>query len=522
VFTLKDKKQKEDKTIAVSTPGEVLSNGTVFEQTIEERFQVYDRTDERFIVPKDNQDPWTVWQNNGTTYFPLEKLPWAPAPCAYSYKDEETLFNEVREFFKDHLDISNEALFDVYAAFTLASWRPEDFNVVPYLFFLGPLASGKTRALECFSRLCYRAIMATSMTSASLFRASEAWHPTVILDETEIYNREGMAEMIALLNAGYRRGQYAWRVGKVASGRLQLQSFDVFGFKVLAGTQLLRATLSSRSIITSMSKNVRSVHLFIDEDKARDLRGQLLRYRFHNLGKPLPEIDFSTFKDCRVAELFVSLLWVAPTEEIRERLTEYAHSLVMSRMEEDLVSLEARIFDAILKVEDSVNEGRISTKVITDKFNEELPEKEQMKSMWIGRRVRALGFEKARMPDGKAGFYWDPTRVERLKLRYCPISEMLSIPSEPSKPMLMDVQHQFEGTEAFEGIPESKATVQEAIEYALGMMAKRLPDKSTRDNFIHDLQFKGLSKEEAERLLDRLMDEEGKLLYDKQGWLVKV
>jgi len=517
---MKGKKDKEDKTIAVSTPGEVLLDGTLFEQTIEGRYQIYDRPDNKFIVPKDNQNPWTVWQNNGITYFPLEKLPWHPAPCAYGYKDVDVLFNEVRAFFEDHLDISNEALFDVYAAFTLASWRPEDFNVVPYLFFLGPLASGKTRALECFSRLCYRAIMATSMTSASLFRASEAWHPTMILDETEIYNREGMAEIIALLNAGYRRGQYAWRVGKVESGRLQLQSFDVFGFKVLAGTQLLRATLSSRSIITSMSKNVRSVRLFIDEDKASELRGQLLRYRFQNLGKPLPEIDFSAFKDCRVAELFVSLLYIAPTEEIRERLREYAYSLVKSRMEEDLASLEARIFDAILKVEDHVDNGRVSTQMVTDKFNEGLAEKEQMNTRSVGRRVRALGFEKTRMTGGKAGFFWDTKRIERLKLRYYPILTETSLTSLTSKPTLMDVQHQNEVSGISEVIPE-RAVIQEAVEYAYSQMVKRLPDNTTGDMFLHDLKFKGLDKEEAENLLNKLT-EEGPLGYDKEGWLVKI
>jgi len=419
------------------------------------------------------------------------------------------------------LDISNPALFDVYAAFTLASWRPEDFTVVPYLFFLGPLASGKTRALECFSRLCYRAIMATSMSPASLFRALDAWNPTVVLDETEIYNRESMVEIVALLNAGYRRGQYAWRVEKVESGTLHLQSFDVFGFKVLAGTQLLRATLSSRSIVTSMTKNVRPVRLFIDEDEAQSLRGKLLMYRFLNLGKPFPPIDFSTFKDCRVAELFVSLLRVAPTQEIRERLTDYAYSLVKSRIEEDLSSLEARVFDAILQVEELVDEGRVSTQAIMDKFNEELPEKEHMNSKWIGRRVRTLGFEKARMRNGRAGFFWNPPLIERLKLRYCPAPQMSSISSISSKPTLMDVQHEFEENEVFEDIPEGGTSVQEAVEYAFGMMVKRLPDKTTGDNFIHDLQFKGLSREEAEKQLDKLTDE-GPLGYDEDGWLVKI
>jgi len=52
-------------------------------------------------------------------------------------------------------------------------------------------------------------------------------------------------------------------------------------------------------------------------------------------------------------------------------------------------------------------------------------------------------------------------------------------------------------------------------------MAKRKPENSTGDNFIHDLKFKGLSKEEAESLLNKLT-EEGPLGYDGEGWLVKI
>jgi len=66
--TKNGKKQEEDRTITVSTPREVLSDGTVFEQTTEGQYQIHDRADKKFIVPKDNQDPWTVWQSNG---FPL-------------------------------------------------------------------------------------------------------------------------------------------------------------------------------------------------------------------------------------------------------------------------------------------------------------------------------------------------------------------------------------------------------------------------------------------------------------------
>lgn len=79
----------------------------------------------------------------------------------------------------------------------------------------------------------------------------------------------------------------------------------------------------------------------------------------------------------------------------------------------------------------------------------------------------------------------------------------------------MDVQHQNEVSDISEVIPE-RATIQEVAEYAYSQMEKRKPDNTTGDTFIHDLQFKGLSKEEAENLLNKLTDE-GPLGYDKDG-----
>jgi hypothetical protein len=81
---------------------------------------------------------------------------------------------------------------------------------------------------------------------------------------------ESMVEVLALLNSGYRKGQCAIRVEKVEQGSLQIAMFDTFGFKVLAGTEELAATLQSRCIITSMSKAVKQVRLFVDEELVSD------------------------------------------------------------------------------------------------------------------------------------------------------------------------------------------------------------------------------------------------------------
>ena len=341
-------------------------------------------------------------------------------------QNEENLqvFNHVKSYFIEHLDVANELFYDVYSCYVLASWRIEDFTVIPYQFFLGPLASGKTRALECFHKLCYRAIMASSVSAAAIFRILEAWHPTLLLDEAEIYGRENMVEVIALLNSGYRKGQCAIRIEKLEQGCPQIAFFDTFGFKILAGTDELAATLQSRCILTTMSKAVRHVNLFIDEEKAQELRNNLLMYRFKNLGIQSSEFDVSRlnefFNNSRVIELFLSLLHVAPTEEIRARLMTCMKQITQSRLDEEQASIEARVFEAIMKCESIVDGGKISTQAITTAFNDGLSEMDQTNSRFIGRKVAALGFEKCRLSGGPSGFFWEKKLVDRLRARYFP------------------------------------------------------------------------------------------------------
>jgi len=407
-------------------------NNIIFEQVDNGTYLVFDRAEQKFQI---THNAWHSYTHDDTEYIPLNRLPW-PAAHLPKEENEEQLFNEIRTFFVSHLDVSNELLYDVYACFVMASWRPEDFTVVPYLFFLGPLSSGKTRALECFHRLCYRSIMAASMSASSLFRALEAWHPTLLLDETEIYNRESMIEVLALLNSGYRKGQYAIRIEKIEQGTPQIAMFDTFGFKVLAGTEELAATLQSRCIITTMSKAIKPVNLFIDEERAQELRNKLLMYRFKNLGKTAENIELiGPFQNARVIELFISLLQVAPTEEIKQRLLTCMKQITQSRLEEEQASIEARIFDAVLKCENKLEEGKLTTQAVADAFNDGLSEKEKATSRFIGRKLRALGFEKCRVGNkGQAGFFWDNKLVQRLKMRYFPpVHKTTSATSETSE-----------------------------------------------------------------------------------------
>jgi hypothetical protein len=494
------------KEAIVTSPGGV-DGSIIFEQLSSGNYLVYDKRLEKILLPTNPENSWEEWRSEqtGLVYFPMERLPWPAVDNVVFYDTEAKLYSEIKKFFEAHLDVPNPLLFDVYTCYVLVSWRLEDFVVAPYLYFLGPLASGKTRALECFQRVCYRGIMATSMSTAALFRALEAWRPTLLLDETEIYSKDAMVEAIAILNSGYRRGQCAIRIEKLENGQPKIGFFDVFGPKVLAGTEELAATLSSRCIMTSMSRNVKQVKLFIDEETAAELRGKLLMYRFRNLGKSLPEMDVNgVLQNARVIELFISLLSVAPTLQARENLFSFAKRMLQSRMDEEQASIEARVFEAVLNSESLVDGGKISTRSITDKFNEGLPEKEQVTSRFVGRKVTALGFEKCRLTGGPSGYYWDAKLIDRLKSRYYP-----STSGTPSLTSLTSFNHlstikESEVCEESEVVPRVHLTVQEIIE----KVKPQLTSAFMQDKLIEKLMGLGFSREESEDYVEHLKDKE--------------
>lgn len=437
----------------IASPG-LATRHVIFEQANGNTFIVYDGATGKVCSRQ-------LVIESGKQYVPLDRIPWLlcqsdlnleageadddPADLAHTkeeveallnrlkfdgeYGTKESLYDEVYSFWFDHLDVQNELLYDVYSCFTLMTWRSEDLKVIPYLFFLGPPASGKTRALEILRFLGYRALMSATMTAASIFRAIEAWHCLLLLDESEIYNRDAMVEVLALLNAGYRRGQFAIRIERlVKDGPPELGMFDVFGAKGIAGTEELKNTLQSRCVITAMSKNVRHVPIFMDESRAQKLRNKLLMYRFRNLGKK-SEFDVSVlngfFTNARVIELFVSLLEVAPNQEVRDRLIKCMKGITQSRLDDEQSSVEARIFESIMKSESNVDAGKITTQAITETYNKGLPESDQATSRFIGRKVAALGFQKCRVGNsGFSGFFWNANLIERLRSRYFPTAKI--------------------------------------------------------------------------------------------------
>jgi hypothetical protein len=374
----------------------------IFEQASNGEFLVYDKVTSE------------VKKESGIMEFkPFERIIWKSVEKVTDYKSEQELWSEVKRFIYEHMDLQEG--YDVLTAWVLASWTPEKWNAVPYLFFFGPAASGKSRALEVLKAIGHRPLMTASASLSAIFRVIQIWNTTLFLDETEIYMRKDRTEILNLLNSGYRKDTPAMRVEETREGQREVKFYDCFGFKALAGTKDLMDTLKSRCIVFSMTKATREIRQEIDEEQARAIREKLLMYRFKMLSQKEPPENPNILRG-RLRELFDPLIIVAPLSE-KNAIIQQAHKIEATLKEEEETSLDSIVFKAIFKLHEETGDEKILIADIGKITNEALEVDEMLNSITVGVVAKRLGFKKC-LKGHKRAIRWNNEIAERLTYRY--------------------------------------------------------------------------------------------------------
>ncbi len=359
-----------------------------------------------------------ITKKGSEVWRPLERYPFAPINGVQDYSSIDKLYDQIYEYVQKHIDFTEEAFYHVVTAFIVASWRINDFDSVPYLLFLGEFESGKTRALEVLSELCYHAIKTSSISPAGLVRLVDKYKVTLLVDETEVLNTESKTELVGILNSGYKVGDNYIRAKQDS---VDLEYWKTFGFKALAGTQDFTKTLNSRCIEIPMER-ARPIRKKIDQQKASELRMQLLDYRLKNLFKPLPEVSLP-FENGRNHELFEPLIQIAPIQH-GKIIIDYGLKLEGSRRIEEETSFEGDVLRATLKVVKNNTIGKFIAKDVYEAFKDEtdmdadyLSKNEGSIKNRIGRILKnKFHLEKGHHKD----YSIDKAKLYRMMKRYAP------------------------------------------------------------------------------------------------------
>jgi hypothetical protein len=187
----------------------------------------------------------------GTTVSAVEELLDATTP------DLGTTLDDVASFLRRYV-VMSEAQVTAATLWVAHSHAFAGAEATPYLNVTSPeRESGKTRMLEVLELLVARPWYTARTSSAALVRKLSSDPPaTLLLDETDNTfksDREYVAAVMSVLNAGYRRGGCSTLcVGQGAS--IEARDFPVFAPKAFAGIGALPDTVASRTIRVELKR----------------------------------------------------------------------------------------------------------------------------------------------------------------------------------------------------------------------------------------------------------------------------
>lgn len=362
-----------------------------------------------------------VFERDGEVVEPYPHLPFPLPDAPQSVEADQNLWDDTKAFIKEYFDVANEDVYDVLTASVAWSYFVRDVGVsTPFVLFLGPWRSGKTRGLETLSSICYRSMAAVDVSEASFFRLIEALKPSLFIDEMQVVD----SNVRALLASAYRKGMKVPRVVDVESKGLEaIAWFETFSFVVMASREELPADILSRCVVIHCEKQQRPTGKKIDEAKALELRTRWLAQRLRLHGKVV--VDFTEFPsdDGRLQEIISPLVAMAEMfggPSAKEAVMRYGRGLENELRGLEASTEEAEIVQAIYAIVAENQQDAPSivlVRELTARLNQEYqspiwsPEK-------VGRRLSALGFQRIKLPGGRRGYKIDYPLLERLINRY--------------------------------------------------------------------------------------------------------
>ncbi|KTB49009.1 protein of unknown function (DUF3854) [Dehalogenimonas alkenigignens] len=436
------KLEEEDKERYVS--GFVLRDGTVGEMVVDE--------DERYFMVSVNGAVRKAYQHETpkVTYLPTQDMLVGHvvhfAPTAAPYDSQARLFSEIQRFIHYYLELPAD-FEEIVALYVLLSWVYEFAPSIPYLRVIGDWGTGKTRFLQVVGSICFRPMFASGATTPSpIFRILEQFRGTLVLDEADFKDSTAWAEMVKLLNNGYRPGMPVLRADK-ENGKWFPRGYQVFGPKLLSTRfPFSDEALESRCLTSEMMPLTRDdiprVLPASFDKEVGTLRSKLLTFRLHNLcrlrGKTFGNELLEPNLQPRLQEILIPMKAMLNGDHaMAEALGSFVHRLQESLYARRRESDAGRVLAAMIEL---VGEGgELTSRSIATRANRLDEEASELTAERVGHLTKRLGFAKDRVGKGRQRLIrWEPERAQRIASMYgmkqdIPVSpEKPSAPSEPS------------------------------------------------------------------------------------------
>src|SRR3990167_3402249 len=353
-----------------------------------------------------------------------------PAELVTFCDEDEVLFDRLDDYHRQSAELPRENLYPLIVAWDFHTHLLEVFDYSPIIFFAGLPEKGKSRMARSVVAVSRRGVIRASITDAQIIREASEHQATLFFDMTDFAKSMDRAGSMDVVLSRYERGLKVARVKYPEKGAFEdMIYYDVFGPTIISSNETIDSILGSRTITIIMRQAKKDFKQNIDLKLGADLRDQLVAWRLAHYKDQLPEIEKTVpgrLGDI-VRPLHQIILKVKP--QLENDFIEAIKDIQKRRDISKSDTLEADIIQAIMGLENQLQNNLIPVKNITDLLNEEKTDREKVTYQMVGRRLDILGYQKARTGTGASAIMRDESLTEVLSVEHN-ITETLPATSE--------------------------------------------------------------------------------------------
>jgi DNA primase catalytic core len=165
------------------------------------------------------------------------------------------MFSELREVYMTYAWMKPAPSYDFQVIYDMLTYVYQLFDALGYMHLTGVKSSGKSNIANLHQFLGFNATKSSNQTGAVMFRSQMANAGLRVFEECERFCRPKPGtpdfDVMLMLNDGYKRGANAERMREAAKESVQafdLQSFDIYGPRILVGINELEGVLKTRTM----------------------------------------------------------------------------------------------------------------------------------------------------------------------------------------------------------------------------------------------------------------------------------
>lgn len=253
--------------------------------------------------------------------------------------------------------------YDIFALWTIASYKRESFDSIGFLMFLGLWESGKTRGFDLLRELGYQMIHTTGVTFPCMCRYTDKYQAGILIDEIDNKLHKGTEDgrrYMDFLKPSYRRGSV------YATADLQNQDetreYSNYGFKAFAGEKGGGdIAFLSRCHTFKMEQAYPEIpELKYIQEELDEMQNVLLNYRYKfNDPEPLP-LDFPL--KGRAREIFSFLIQTAKHIGIEhDHIVQYITEMKQDRIDDMQQTDDYMVLKAIKQIQEITADSNLTT-----------------------------------------------------------------------------------------------------------------------------------------------------------------